>query len=421
MADAVRRRFRVTGTVQGVGFRPFVYRRAVELGLAGFVRNDSGGVLIEVEGDGAASTPLARALRGRRRRRWPGSRRSSAEARRRRRPADRGFTIEHSDGPRRAGRAGERRHARPARPASPRWSTRPTAATATRSPTAPNCGPRYTIVLGRALRPAGHDDGRLRDVRGLPARVRRPRRPSLPRPAQRLPGVRAARRRGADPDGTAAADGDDAARRRPSARCAPARSWPSRGSAATTSPSTPRRRDGGGRAAPPQGPRRQAVRGDGPRPRRAPSELCDRRRRAAAALTSPRRPIVLAPRRPARDGRRRRSPRACRSSALMLPYSPLHHLLLAGVGRPLVMTSGNLSDEPIAHDDDDAVARLGPLVDGLLDPRPTDPHPLRRLGRRGPRGGGSSCCAGRAGYAPRAARRCRSTRRPRRCWPSAPS
>ena len=51
---------------------------------------------------------------------------------------------------------------------------------------------------------------------------------------------------------------------------------------------------------------------------------------------------------------------------LMLPYSPLHHLLLAGVGRPLVMTSGNLSDEPIAHDDDDAVARLGPLVDGLL-------------------------------------------------------
>ena len=53
-ADAdVRRRFRVTGTVQGVGFRPFVYRHAVELGLAGFVRNDSGGVLIEVEGDGA--------------------------------------------------------------------------------------------------------------------------------------------------------------------------------------------------------------------------------------------------------------------------------------------------------------------------------------------------------------------------------
>src|SRR4029453_3276448 len=51
---------------------------------------------------------------------------------------------------------------------------------------------------------------------------------------------------------------------------------------------------------------------------------------------------------------------------ILLPYSPLHHLLVTKVGRPLVVTSGNLSDEPIAHDDDDAVARLGPLVDGLL-------------------------------------------------------
>ncbi|MGI8661916.1 MAG: Sua5/YciO/YrdC/YwlC family protein, partial [Acidimicrobiales bacterium] len=43
-----------------------------------------------------------------------------------------------------------------------------------------------------------------------------------------------------------------------------------------------------------------------------------------------------------------------------------HHLLLAGVGRPLVMTSCNVSDEPIAHEDDDALARLAPLVDGIL-------------------------------------------------------
>ena len=47
---AVRHRIRVTGTVQGVGFRPFVYRHATELGLFGWVRNDSAGVLIEVEG-----------------------------------------------------------------------------------------------------------------------------------------------------------------------------------------------------------------------------------------------------------------------------------------------------------------------------------------------------------------------------------
>ena len=45
---------RVTGTVQGVGFRPFVYRLAGELGLAGFVLNDDRGVLAEVEGDAAA-------------------------------------------------------------------------------------------------------------------------------------------------------------------------------------------------------------------------------------------------------------------------------------------------------------------------------------------------------------------------------
>ncbi|MBW7882327.1 MAG: carbamoyltransferase HypF [Caldilineaceae bacterium] len=45
-----RRRLRVSGVVQGVGFRPFVYNLAVELGLAGFVGNNSQGVFIEVEG-----------------------------------------------------------------------------------------------------------------------------------------------------------------------------------------------------------------------------------------------------------------------------------------------------------------------------------------------------------------------------------
>ena len=50
----------------------------------------------------------------------------------------------------------------------------------------------------------------------------------------------------------------------------------------------------------------------------------------------------------------------------MLPYTALHHLLVRDVGRPLVMTSGNVSDEPIAHEDDDARARLGPMVDGIL-------------------------------------------------------
>ena len=45
----------------------------------------------------------------------------------------------------------------------------------------------------------------------------------------------------------------------------------------------------------------------------------------------------------------------------MLPYSPLHHLLLADCGAPLVLTSGNVSDEPIAYrDEDGARAARGP-------------------------------------------------------------
>ncbi|MDQ5850750.1 MAG: acylphosphatase, partial [Chloroflexota bacterium] len=52
--SVARRRIIVQGIVQGVGFRPFVYGQALGLGLAGYVRNDSGGVTIEVEGEWAA-------------------------------------------------------------------------------------------------------------------------------------------------------------------------------------------------------------------------------------------------------------------------------------------------------------------------------------------------------------------------------
>ncbi|HXV79452.1 MAG TPA: carbamoyltransferase HypF, partial [Candidatus Binatia bacterium] len=51
---------------------------------------------------------------------------------------------------------------------------------------------------------------------------------------------------------------------------------------------------------------------------------------------------------------------------LMLPYTPLHHLLLSDAGIPLVMTSGNLSEEPIAHKDGDALRRLGQIADYFL-------------------------------------------------------
>jgi hydrogenase maturation protein HypF len=50
----------------------------------------------------------------------------------------------------------------------------------------------------------------------------------------------------------------------------------------------------------------------------------------------------------------------------MLPYTPLHHLLLADVGSALVMTSGNRSDEPIAYEDGEARARLEGIADAFL-------------------------------------------------------
>ena len=86
---------------------------------------------------------------------------------------------------------------------------------------------------------------------------------------------------------------------------------------------------------------------------------------AERLLTGPIRPIVLAPAKPACG----LAPNVCQglhTVGLMLPYTPLHHLLFGFGLPPMVMTSGNYSAEPIAAGNDEAIAHLGRIADALL-------------------------------------------------------
>jgi hydrogenase maturation protein HypF len=111
-------------------------------------------------------------------------------------------------------------------------------------------------------------------------------------------------------------------------------------------------------------------------------------------LAAPERPIVLLPRRADSSLSAHIAPGLAEIGCL-LPYSPLHALLLADFGGPLVATSGNLSGEPVLTDSAEAQARLAPVADAFLHHdrpivRPADdpvyrviagvPRPLR-LGR----------------------------------------
>src|SRR5437763_13388511 len=98
------------------------------------------------------------------------------------------------------------------------------------------------------------------------------------------------------------------------------------------------------------------------------------------------RPIVIARRREQAGVADAVAPRS-NDLGLMLPYTPLHHLLLRDLGRTLVMTSANVSDEPIVYRDEEALERLGAIAEKfLLHDRPietrTDDSVLRAVGRR---------------------------------------
>jgi hydrogenase maturation protein HypF len=94
--------------------------------------------------------------------------------------------------------------------------------------------------------------------------------------------------------------------------------------------------------------------------------LCDVSVAERDLLISPRRPIVLVRQRSRTSIAEAVAPRNPHLG-IMLPYTPIHHLLLYELaGTPLVMTSGNRSDEPIAYEDDEALQRLAGIADLFL-------------------------------------------------------
>ena len=360
LASTTRQRLRVTGTVQGVGFRPFVYRHAVALGLAGYVLNDSAGVLIEVEGSAEAVTELTRLLVEDA---PPLARVTGVAAECVPTSGTKvgGFHIVESHD---AGFADV--------PISIDTTTCADCLAEIDDPddrrhgyaftNCTNCGPRYTIVLG-----VPYD-----------------------RPATTMAGFAMCSQCRAEYEDP----GDRRFHAQPNAcpTCGPQLIWQT--AVATDAVFGPGALDAAlaaitsGRIVAMKGIggyhlvadatdqaavaelRRRKARDDKPfavmvSSLAAARLLCNIDDMAAKALTSIRRPIVLAPRHDDATVAAGVAP-GLPEIGLMLPYSPLHHLLLAGAARPLIMTSGNLSDEPIAHHDDDAMSRLTPLVDGLL-------------------------------------------------------
>jgi hydrogenase maturation protein HypF len=374
-----RMRVRVTGTVQGVGFRPYVYRLAGELSLGGFVLNDAQGVLIEVEGSApvvdrflerlpSEAPPLAVLERVSVEERAPSG--------------DIGFAIRES-----------MIGAVPDAPVTPDTATcddclRELFDPADRRFRYPfinctNCGPRFTIVRGVPYdRPLTTMAGFVmcpacRAEYGNPADRRFHAQPNacpVCGPSVRLIGDSATGdRAGGDPiesTATALTAGAIVAIKGIGGYHLACLAASERAVAAL---------------------RARKHREDKPFALMAPSldaaeSLICVDGASRALLTSPERPIVLAPRLPDAPVGESVAPGAP-ELGVMLPYSPLHHLLLADGGETLVMTSANLSDEPIAYRDEDALERLAGIADlFLVHDRPietrTDDSVVRAVPRR---------------------------------------
>ena len=362
--DGRRRiRARVTGVVQGVGFRPFVYRLATSLGLAGFVLNDSRGVLLEVEGEPAE---VERFLRRFRSEAPPLSTVEDVRAEDVEPGGEVGFEIVESEdaGP-------------PSALVSPDTATCGECLEELFDPedrrhrypfvNCTNCGPRFTIIRGV---PYDRPKTTMADFE-----MCGPCRSEYEDPADR--------RFHAQPNACPECG--------PSVRLVDA-SGGERAAGSADDPDAPVRAaaeallDGSVLAVKGLGGYHLACRADD---EDAVARLRDRKHREDKpfALMPPdldaardlvrlgdrevrllegrRRPIVLARRR----GDAPVAPSVApghRDLGVMLPYSPLHHLLLDETRTTLVMTSGNVSDEPIAYRDGEAMERLDGIADLFL-------------------------------------------------------
>lgn len=346
-------RLEIRGAVQGVGFRPFVYRLARELGLDGWVRNDSHGVEIEIEGRHDRLESFAARLAAEKPE--PAILQSIA-ASWHAAAGHSGFAILAS-----ATHAGKSAVVLPdlATCAECRRELFDPADRRYRYPftNCTHCGPRFSIVLGLPYdRPATT----MRGFALCPAC-----RAEYEDPASR--------RFHAQPNACPACgpelrSTDPAGRRRAerAAALADVTAALARGEIVAAkgiggfqllcdarSPAAVARLRA--RKHRPAKPLALMVRDVG-----AARELCTVSAAEAALLASSQAPIVLL--------RRRTLPGVHLAAevapgnprlGVMLPTSPLHHLLLAAVDFPLVATSGNVSDEPIAIDDTDALTRLG--------------------------------------------------------------
>jgi hydrogenase maturation protein HypF len=363
------RRIIVTGTVQGVGFRPFVFRLAHELGIAGRVRNDASGVTIEAFGPYGALDVLERRLREDR----PPA--AVVEALRSEAiPAERleGFEIIESD-PVLARGDHERRAAIPPDLATCADCEREIRDLRDRRHGYPftnctSCGPRFTIAHGAPYdRPATtmatfamcpdcareYGDPLDRRFHAQPN--------ACPACGPRVSVVArdGAAVESADPIahvGRALAQGAIAAVKGIGGYHL---ACDATSSAAVATLRARKHRE--------EKPLAVMV-----RDLEAARALAEVGEAEAALLASVERPIVLCRRRPWFDRLTMSgglAPEIAPDSplvGLLLPYAPLHHLLLDAAARPLVMTSGNLSDEPIAFEDEDAIRRLGDIADLFL-------------------------------------------------------